>query len=34
LTIFFLRAISAWGDRLWSFGIGIFLNLLGSGRRT
>ena len=23
------RALSAWGDRLWAFGIGIFMNLLG-----
>ena len=23
------RALSTWGDRLWAFGIGIFMNLLG-----
>ncbi len=33
-TIFLLRAMSAWGDRLWSFGIGIFVNLLDPGCKT
>jgi hypothetical protein len=27
--IFLSRGLSAWGDRLWAFGIGIFMNLLG-----
>jgi len=27
--IYLSRALSAWGDRLWSFGIGIFMNVLG-----
>lgn len=28
-VIYVSRALSAWGDRLWSFGIGIFMNVLG-----
>ena len=27
--IYLSRGLSAWGDRLWAFGIGIFMNLLG-----
>jgi len=27
--IYLSRGLSAWGDRLWSFGLGIFINLLG-----
>ena len=29
LVIFISRALSAWGDRLWAFGIGILMNVLG-----
>jgi hypothetical protein len=27
--IYLSRGLSAWGDRLWAFGIGIFMNLMG-----
>ena len=29
LALLTSRALSAWGDRLWAFGIGIFMNQLG-----
>ena len=28
LQIYLSRALSGWGDRLWAFGAGIFMNLL------
>lgn len=28
-SLYLSRGLSAWGDRLWSFGIGIFMNVLG-----